>query len=67
MRLGTFERGAQHIHAEQGGEDLLRHIIDGLESALAKVAGLIAVAEFAGFVFAGGSARGDGGASHAAA
>ena len=55
------------VHADEfGGEDGL-DVFDGLEDAFAEVVALVAVAEFDGFVLAGGGAAGNGGAAHGAA
>jgi hypothetical protein len=43
--------------------DVRVDVLDGLADALAEVALLVAVAQFEGFVLAGGGARGDGGAA----
>ena len=47
------------VEAEDFGGDFFVDVVDGLEGALAAVALGIAIAQFAGFVFAGGSAGGD--------
>ena len=57
----------QVAHCRGGRERCLVDVGDGLQHALAEVAVLVAVAEFAGFVFAGGGAGGDGGAAEGAA
>src|SRR5208337_1832144 len=46
--------------------DLGIYVGDGFEDALAKVLGLIAIAEFEGLVFAGGRARGNNGTAEGA-
>ena len=40
-------------HTNEGGGDLVVDVVDGLERALAEVAGLIAIAQLHGFVHAG--------------
>ncbi len=56
----------QHVHAHQALGDLGVHVLHGGEHALAQVAALVAVAELAGLVDAGGGAGGHGGAAHGA-
>ena len=51
------------VHAGQGLGNFAVHILDRLEHAFAQVALLVAVAQFDGFVLAGGGAAGDGGAA----
>jgi hypothetical protein len=54
-------------HAAECGSQLAVEVFDGVQHALAKVAGLVAVAEFAGFVLAGRGTAGDSGAADDAA
>ena len=49
------------------GRDLAVHVLDGLEHALAEEAAFVAVAQFDGFVLAGGCAGGNRGAADRAA
>ena len=54
----------QDVHAHQALGNLGIHVRDGLLHALAQVAALVAVAELAGLIDAGGSAGGNGRAAH---
>ena len=56
----------QGVHADQALSQLGVHVGHGLLHALAQVAVLVAVAQLAGLVHAGGSAGGHGGAAHGA-
>ena len=55
------------VEAGDGAGNLAIHVGDGLEDALAEVARFVAVAQFDGFVLAGGCARGHRGAAERAA
>ena len=55
------------VHAFQLRRNHGLHIGDGLQHALAQVVALVAVAQFHGFVLAGGGARGHDGAAQCAA
>ena len=48
------------VHAAQGGGDLVVHGVDGLAYALAEIFLFVAVAQFPGFVLAGGRPARDG-------
>ena len=56
----------QGVHADQALSQLGVHVGHGLLHALAQVAVLVAVAQLAGLVHAGGSAGGHSGAAHGA-
>ena len=56
----------QHIHAHQALGDVGVHVLHGGEHALAQVTALVAVAELAGLIDAGGSAGGNSGTAHGA-
>jgi hypothetical protein len=51
------------VEAEECGCDALVDVFDGLEDAFAEVACFVSVAEFDGFVFAGGGTGGNSGAA----
>ena len=53
----------ERVHAAQGGGDVVVDRLDGLADALAEIAFLVAVTQFPGFVLAGGSPAGHGGAA----
>ena len=64
---GVDEALVGGVHAgEFGGEDGL-DVFDGVEDAFAEVVVLVAVAEFDGFVLAGGGSAGNGGAAFGSA
>ncbi len=54
------------VLSEDGGGDFFVDVVDGFEGAFAAVAFGVVVAEFHGFIFAGGGAGGDGGAAEGA-
>ena len=56
----------QHIHAHQALGDVGVHVLHGGEHALAQVTALVAVAELAGLIDAGGGTGGHGGAADGA-
>ena len=55
------------VEAGDGFGDFGVHVADGFQDAFAEVARFVAVAEFVGFVFAGGCAGRNGGAADGAA
>ena len=55
------------VHAGEFRREDGLDVFDGVEDALAQVVGLVAVAQFDGFVLAGGGARRHSGAAHGAA
>ena len=67
IMVASMRRWLAGVHAgEFGAEDGL-DVFDGLENAFAEVVVFVAVAEFDGFVLAGGGAGGDGGAAYGSA
>ncbi len=54
------------VFAVQHLGDLAVDVADGVQGTFAEVARFIAIAQFDGFIFSGGSAGGDGGPAHAA-
>ena len=56
----------QDVHADQALSDLGVHVLHGVLHALAQIAALVAVAELAGLIDAGGSAGGNSGTAHGA-
>ena len=55
------------VHAFEFGSDELVHVVDRFQNALADVARLVAIAQFDGFVLAGGRSAGNGSAASRAA
>ena len=65
-QLGVDEALVGGVEALDRRAELVDHVVDGLEHALAEVAALVAVAQLVGLERAGGCAGGDGGAGDGA-